>query len=90
MVAAIIVLTLQTRSPSSERCSGLPKTTQPADGLDGPWPQVSLTLEPMLCSTRRPEGHLLLFTPTLTPVDPAHPSCLLLHTQPSPFPRAAL
>ena len=55
-VAAIIGPTLQTRIPRSERHSGLPKTTQPADGPAGPWPQVSPTPEAPLCSTGVLEG----------------------------------
>ena len=70
-VAAIIVPTLQTRSPSSERHSDLLKTTQPANGPAGPWSQVRLTPEPLLCSTRRLEGAHFGSCPASSLMDPA-------------------
>lgn len=86
-VAAFIVPALHTWSPSSARPSGSLKTTRPADGPAGPWPQVSLTPEPVLCSTRSLAGALSVpthphrsWTQQAQPLIPAPPH------KPSAFP----
>ena len=81
-VAAFVVPALQTWSPSSARPSGSVKTTRPADGPAGPWPQVSLTPEPIALLHQEPRGSALGFPPTLTACEVSRPgpSFLLLHT----------
>ena len=86
-VAAFVVPALQTWSPSSARPSGSVKTTRPADGTAGPWPQVSLTPEPIALLHQEPRGSALGF-PLVKSAGPAPHSCS--STQAFCFPRAAL